>query len=342
MFYRCYSAVLCVAGLWYLVSAANCSTQAANGGQPTNKAAKTTADSQILTANTDRDAVAEEQIPLLAGIEEQADKPQQNTSTGYTWLSAQSYTAQNNLQNRIPPPKGYARAAVSKGSFAEWLRNFPLKEGKPLVKLYDGRLKGNQNAHYAVLDIDVGNADLQQCADAVMRLRAEYLYAAQRYEAIHFNYTNGFKAAYSQWRQGKRPQIKGNNTTWVAKAQASNSYASFKQYLTNVFNYAGTYSLSKELHSVGSVDAIKAGDVFIKGGFPGHAVIVMDVAVNAQTGKKAFLLAQSYMPAQEIHLLINPKQQETGESPWYYSDFGAILQTPEWSFEQGSLARFEE
>ena len=52
--------------------------------------------------------------------------------------------------------------------------------------------------------------------------------------------------------------------------------------------------------------SLQPGDVFIKGGSPGHAVIVVDVAIYTQTGKKVFLLAQSYMPAQQIHILVNP------------------------------------
>jgi hypothetical protein len=49
--------------------------------------------------------------------------------------------------------------------------------------------------------------------------------------------------------------------------------------------------------------------VIIRGGFPGHAVIVMNMAVTTE-GKKIYLLAQSYMPAQDIHVLINPNNND--------------------------------
>ena len=51
---------------------------------------------------------------------------------------------------------------------------------------------------------------------------------------------------------------------------------------------------------------MQIGDVFIKGGFPGHAVVVLDMAENDRTGQRVFLLAQSYMPAQDIHIMKNP------------------------------------
>ena len=55
-----------------------------------------------------------------------------------------------------------------------------------------------------------------------------------------------------------------------------------------VFMYAGTASLSRELPTV-LYTSLQPGDVFIKGGSPGHAVIVMDVAIHPNTGKKVFL-----------------------------------------------------
>ena len=104
--------------------------------------------------------------------------------------------------------------------------------------------------HEAVLDIDVGERDLQQCADAVIRLRAEYLYGRGLYDAIHFNFTNGFKADYATWMQGNRIMVDGNTAYWVQRTGASNDYSSFRNYLDMVFAYAGTLSLSVEMQSV--------------------------------------------------------------------------------------------
>ncbi|MBC7936497.1 MAG: hypothetical protein H7Y86_14200, partial [Rhizobacter sp.] len=76
----------------------------------------------------------------------------------------------------IALPGGFKRISYKKETFGEWLRALPLKKDKT-VYLYDGSVKPNQSAQFAVLDISVGNKDLQQCADAVMRLRAEYFFS---------------------------------------------------------------------------------------------------------------------------------------------------------------------
>jgi len=97
-------------------------------------------------------------------------------------------------------------------------------------------------------------------------------------------------------------------------------------------------SLSKELKSV-SVEDMEIGDVFILGGSPGHAVLVIDMVEHPATGKKLFMLAQSYMPAQETQILTNPHNTEM--SPWYALDFGESLRTPEWKFSRDQLMRFK-
>jgi hypothetical protein len=240
------------------------------------------------------------------------------------------------LSVRIAPPSGFERAAVRPGSFAAWLRGLPLKPGRPPVRLYDGRQKANQAAHHAVVDIDVGTRDLQQCADAVMRLRAEYLYASGNGD-VRFDLTSGQPASLAAWFAGDRPTVRRNAVAWTRTARPDRSYASFRRFLDAVYGYAGSASLARQLEPVADRRALRAGDVFIRGGFPGHAVLVVDVA-RAADGRRVFLIAQSYMPAQEIHVLRNPGDPAQG--PWYDLDFGPELRTPEWTFAAGELKRF--
>ncbi|OXA70371.1 hypothetical protein B0A67_16415 [Flavobacterium aquidurense] len=243
----------------------------------------------------------------------------------------------NTIQQRFQLPQGFVREEESKTSFAFFLRNIPLKPLGSDVLYFDGTTKSNRNVYEAVVDLPIGKQDLHQCADAVMRLRADYFYSQKQYDKIHFNFTNGFRVDFSKWVEGYRIAIKGNKTSWVKTAKPSDSYQTYWKYLETVFMYAGTASLEKELKSINALD-IKIGDVFIKGGFPGHAVIVVDVAVNPKNNQKIMLLAQSYMPAQEIQILKNPNNSSL--SPWYAVDFGTSLKTPEWTFSSSQLKRF--
>ncbi|MBW8684180.1 DUF4846 domain-containing protein [Chitinophaga rhizophila] len=235
----------------------------------------------------------------------------------------------------LPLPASYTRPAAAPGSFAAWLRARPLKENNT-VYLYNGEKKPNQQAQFAVLDISVGKKDLQQCADAVIRLYAEYLYETRQYGKIAFHATDGTLMDYNSWMKGYRFVIKNGRLQKKLIGAACQGDACFSEYLQVVFSYAGTLSLSKELKTVDTPGAIQAGDVFIRGGSPGHAVLVMDVAVNA-AGQKTFLLAQSYMPAQDIHILKNPSATQ---QPWYQYKGEKILNTPEWTFEWNQLMRF--
>jgi hypothetical protein len=242
------------------------------------------------------------------------------------------------VEERIATPEGFERVNAEEGSFGRYLRTLPLKPDGARVHYYNGGVKP-ADVHVAVLDIDVGARDLQQCADAVMRLRAEYLYGKGLYEKIHFNFTNGFKADYATWMQGNRIVVEGNKAYWVKKTGYSNDYGSFRKYLDMVFAYAGSLSLSREMENI-PIEDMQAGDVFIEGGLPGHAAIVLDMAENGDTGEKIFILAQSYMPAQEIHILKNPG--DAGLSPWYSTGFEDVLDTPEWQFDKDQLYRFKE
>jgi hypothetical protein len=232
------------------------------------------------------------------------------------------------VQTRFNVPEGYERKTFHENSFENFLRNLPLKPAGTKVKYYNGEVKNLEVAD-AVVDIDVGNKDLQQCADAVMRLRGEYFYSLKEYDKISFNLTNGFKTDYSDWMKGNRMVVRGNKTSWRKSAEPSNTYKDFRSYMDLIFSYAGSLSLSKSMHSK-NIHDISIGDVFIIGGSPGHAVIVVDVAEN-KSGEKLFMIAQSYMPAQDIEILKNTGDENL--SPWYSTaNLTKDLITPQWNF----------
>lgn len=236
------------------------------------------------------------------------------------------------LQSRFNPPEGFERTTNRSNSFASYLQNLPLKRAGTKVKYYDGQLKLN-NVYAAVVDLEISNQNLQQCADAILRLRGEYFYSIQAYDQISFSLTNGFKMNYSEWIKGNRIVVDGNKTYWSKKTTPSNTYKDFRKFMEFVFIYAGTLSLASSLESK-NIQNLSIGDVFIVGGSPGHAVIVVDLAENS-AGEKVFMLAQSYMPAQDIQILKNPNDSDI--SPWYSAHLVGKLITPEWTFETGDL-----
>ena len=104
--------------------------------------------------------------------------------------------------------------------------------------------------------------------------------------------------------------------------------------------YSGSYSLKKELHPVEALKLIDIGNVFIQGGFPGHAIIVLDMAKSLNDNQIAILLAQSYMPAQDIHILVNENNHDI--SPWYIVGQCDKLYTPEWTFDWSDLYEYKK
>lgn len=242
------------------------------------------------------------------------------------------------IEARFPSPAGFGRLPSAPDTFASWLRKHPLLPPDAPVLLHTGAAKPRQNLHAAVLDIDIGPRDLQQCADAVMRLRAEWLYATARADRISFNDTGGGKPMiWTRWASGERPSPDGNRLVWSRRAPADSSRASFRRYLDTVFAWAGTASLERELQPIGA-GAVEPGDVIIRGGFPGHAVLVVDAVQERSGATRRVLLAQSYMPAQSIHILKN--LSEPSISPWYELRDGNPVSTPEWEFPAGSLRRW--
>jgi len=256
----------------------------------------------------------------------------------YPWLAASPAPAQR-LAQRFTTPPGSQRVPVAAGSWGEWLRGLPLRAAGTPARLFDGRLKNNQAVVAAVVNIDPGTTDLQQCADAVMRLRAEYLFSVNP-NKIHFHLTTGYDAWFSDYLAGTTFRVAGERVHSAPKPAEAATHAALGRYLLPVFGYAGTLSLSREVQPVPLARA-QPGDVLVHGGIPGHAVLVADVAENPRTGQRYLLLMQSYMPAQNIHVLRNVSQPALGA--WFTVPGKQATQfdTPEWTFASTELGRLD-
>lgn len=242
--------------------------------------------------------------------------------------------------SRFRPPEGFRRVPAAERDFGYWLRHLPVKPAGSQVRLFNGKPKKDQTRHEAVLDIDVGDRDLQLGADAVMRLRAEYLLAISREDLICFLTAGGLRASWSKWQDGYRFSM-AHPSGWEESAKPSGDYSNFRKYLDKVFGLANSGSLRKQMVRVKQGTAPAPGDVYISGlgkRKHGHAVLVLDLAVNSQ-GKLRMLLVQSQTPAQELHILKNPSRPG---SPWFEPEPDGSLSTPEWQFKAGSLFRFKE
>ena len=236
------------------------------------------------------------------------------------------------LETRINEPLDFERIEVSEGSFGDFLRKYEMKPDGSQVLIYDGTPKGNQNDHVAVFARPIEDRDLQQCADSIMRMYGEYYYSKGQYDKIKFPMGGGFVGDFSKWSQGYSISLSGNSLCWIRSSSCDSSYDSFVKFMNLVF------AMNMEDASKGiTIEEAQIGDVFIKGGSPGHVVMIVDMCEN-EAGEKAFLLGQGYMPAQEFHVIKNPLHPD---DPWYYeTELTYPFITAEYTFPENSLKRF--
>ncbi|MCP3103986.1 DUF4846 domain-containing protein [Myxococcus sp. K15C18031901] len=270
---------------------------------------------------------AEEATPELRA-------PTKDELARYSWLAKDARVRP--LSAAIPPPEGFTRVAVEAGSFGAWLRGLPLRAPEtPVLHFRGGEVLAGDDARLAaVAELDIGTANLQQCADSIIRLHAEWLWSSNQRDLIAYRFTSGHLASWPKYAEGDRPRIAGSKVTWVRSAQADASRKAFRAYLDQVFTYAGTLSL-EGAKGRPSREQVRPGDFFVLGGSPGHAVLVLDVATDT-AGARVALLGQGFMPAQDFQVLASG----AGSSPWFPLD-ADVVTTPFWKpFPWSSLRRF--
>lgn len=224
----------------------------------------------------------------------------------------------------------YQLMPVPAGSWEHFLRHLPTHTGA--VVDYTGAPIANQGKHVTLVSYDVGRRNLQQCADALIRLRAEYLFGQKQLDLIGFHFTSGHLYTFNDYCRGHRPRIRGSRVEWVSGSRREMNYSALRDYLDIVYAYAGTVSLSRELKPA---QGFGIGTVIIKPGSPGHCCIIVDEAVR-RDGTRVYKLAESYMPAQSIYILKNPADG----SPWYPLKEGQQVLTASYHFNSYYLRRF--
>ncbi len=258
----------------------------------------------------------------------------------YPWhadTTLDTLAVHDDLLRRVATPEGFVRVPQEEGSFGAWLRRLPLAApGTPVLSYAGGTILPGDHPHLtAVSTLDVGKGDLQQCADAVMRLHAEWAWSRGRRD-MSYRAASGTDMPYARWERGERVVQRGQSIAWAPGGGPSkDDHASFRKFMDAVFAWSNTVALARQA-AVIPIEQIRPGDFLILPGNPGHTVLVLDLAKDAE-GKQVALLGQSYMPAQNFHVL-RPRRDAT----WFTIDPATDgVQTPFWPkpFPWSSLRR---
>ncbi|WP_172623163.1 DUF4846 domain-containing protein [Flavisolibacter ginsenosidimutans] len=225
-----------------------------------------------------------------------------------------------------------SREIKDSSSWEYFLQHLPEKNAPVLD--FKGKPVANQEKHFAVINYDVGTQDLQQCADALMRLRAEYLFVRKRLDEISFHFVSGEAYSFNAYCKGNIPVARGNGVRFVSVSPKAKDHSSLRKYLDIVYTYASTISLSNELKDA---DDFAIGTVVIKAGSPGHCFIITDEATTA-SGEKLYKLVEGYTPAQSIYVLRNVDEPLLG--CWHRLKKGPVT-TASYEFTNYKLKKFE-
>ena len=208
------------------------------------------------------------------------------------WFSRTSNPWNAKTVGDISTPMGYTRV---ESSYADFLRQLPLKKRGSKVQLFTGGEAHYQWLSAAVIDLPM-LSNSEQCADMTMRLRAEYLFSQGRYSEIRFQDVNGNTLQY----------------------HGGSSRKALEKFLKKTYGVCSTFSVSRETQPR-PISEVQPGDVLV---YParkiegmGHALMVIDVARKGD--KVAIMCAEGNTPARELHIVrnLNPV-----ENPWFFFD----------------------
>jgi len=234
------------------------------------------------------------------------------TRAHYPWLTDDDVPVQR-LDARFPPTAGATRLELPPDSFGAWLRGLPVRLDRAEVHTYRGAPIHSRAE--AVVLLDLGRGDLQQCADTIIRLHAEYLWAVGRADGAAYHFTSGDRSSWRAWRRGQRFAVSGSRVVRLPGLPRHNDHDTYRGWLQYVFRYAGTRSMPLDSRQVAEDEELAPGDFFDRPGSPGHVVLLLDVAVLPD-GRRMGLVGQGYTPAQDLHVL--RADEPYGSGAWFW------------------------
>lgn len=252
-----------------------------------------------------------------------------------------------NIVKRIQVPPKFKRIKTEPKSFAEYLRNFPLKEAGSPVLLSNGNEKPNQESHACIFDMPI-DGDLQKNSQSIVRLYAEYLYKSGKEGKISFHLTNGEICKWTDWlsdcerKRNLRTEVTSDLKKWTKyekPVSKSEKDQFFRSYLKNVYAHTSPLSMMEYESEPITQNQVQIGDILFDLNKPGFICMVVDICKSTETGEKAYLLAQGNSPASDFYVIKNPKRVN---DPWYHEeDFAMPAQTPEYVFPKDSWRRLK-
>jgi hypothetical protein len=184
------------------------------------------------------------------------------------------------------------------------LRLLPLAAPGTPVRNYRGEIvvPGEDEYLAAVVAIDIGSENLQQSADVILRLHAEWRWYVNDLRMLYLSDTKA-ELPLARWFAGERLTTTGAEPRWIRQAapKPKLDHADLRAYLDSVFAWSSGRALPGESVPL-APENLEPGAFFLHAGPPAEVLVVLDVATSP-AGKRAMLLAQALNPAESVHVL---------------------------------------
>ena len=231
-------------------------------------------------------------------------------------FSVEQTITTHSIVSQFNPPEGYERITYKNYTFADWIRNLPIKPSQSEVLDFRGNVfKGKDDTSVAaVIDWSIKGKRLEQCMDILVRFYAEYLWEKGEQEKLTLPLPGKQSLKWIDWQQGFRPIFSGIGFDLIKSEKYNPSEKSFNKYLNLVFAESHTQQFYFANPAI-KRQKIRVGDFIVKKGVKGHAVLIVDLAQNPK-GDLIALIGQGDTPACEFYLLNYKK-----DNPWIPLDF---------------------